>query len=267
MKKLIAALFAVALCCAMAWAQTPYGGARAELEEMIAEIDSECPMDMGASGSVESVKLENDRVVFYYALDRMLPVEVEALKHNPEVMKGMATAAIGPSNPDSKAFLDLLVRAGVSVRYVYYKEGIPQVSASCIVTSSELKALQNSNLSEREMAFRQLQEMVNVANLSFPVRLDECTVLRAMKLEAMNVVYEYYVDEDQLPLSSIDRDMLKSVTFSSLDVSDEGIRMLLELCVACNKGLAYRYMGDASGQSIVVSATPAELAAKLDGAE
>ena len=40
MKKLIAALFAVALCCSMAWAQTPYGGARAELEEMIESYSS-----------------------------------------------------------------------------------------------------------------------------------------------------------------------------------------------------------------------------------
>ena len=267
MKNSLKTFCAVTLLCVTALLLGSCGGKRAQVEKGVEALNRECPMDMGESGTLESIKLEGNDVVYYYAYANDLPMEIEALRRNPDAMKSMAKANFSSPGEELTKFVDLLIGAGMGVRYVFYKEDAPEVTAECGLTVDELKDLTENGLTGTEASLQKLQEVVNITNLSCPMRLDEYTVMRSMTLEPENVVYDYYVNEEQIPMSSIDREILKQENFSALDVSDMGVRMLLQLCVDCDRGLAYRYTGDKSGETIVVGATSSELAARLNTAE
>lgn len=54
-------------------------------------------------------------------------------------------------------------------------------------------------------------------------------------------------------------EQMKQNIKGALNVSEPSLKMFLEACVKDNKGIAYRYVGDTSGENIEYLFTVAEL--------
>ena len=91
--------------------------------------------------------------------------------------------------------------------------------------------------------------------------IDEATILNKLTIEADKVVYNYTIDEEKVAMAALksNEEQMKQNIKGALNVSEPSLKMFLEACVKDNKGIAYRYVGDTSGENIEYLFTVAEL--------
>ena len=76
-----------------------------------------------------------------------------------------------------------------------------------------------------------------------------------------NYLAFYTIDEEKVAMAALksNEEQMKQNIKGALNVSEPSLKMFLEACVKDNKGIAYRYVGDTSGENISYLFTVAEL--------
>ena len=76
-----------------------------------------------------------------------------------------------------------------------------------------------------------------------------------------NYLAFYTIDEEKVAMAALksNEEQMKQNIKGALNVSEPSLKMFLEACVKDNKGIAYRYVGDTSGENIEYLFTVAEL--------
>lgn len=156
--------------------------------------------------------------------------------------------------------LKMVVDTKSGIRLIYKGKSTGK-EVECRLDTEELKRILNQKGTEKESERQKLEELVNVTNVSCPMTIDEATILNKLTIEADKVVYNYTIDEEKVAMAALksNEEQMKQNIKGALNVSEPSLKMFLEACVMDNKGIAYRYVGDTSGENIEYLFTVAEL--------
>lgn len=107
-------------------------------------------------------------------------------------------------------------------------------------------------VAEKNMRF--LKSQIEQANREFPQKLEEGITMKRMFLEDDYVVYQAEVDEDviDMDLLEMNKKNMKAAIKENLGTPDPEIKMFRNTCLKAEKGIAYKYVGDTSGQSVYI---------------
>lgn len=107
-------------------------------------------------------------------------------------------------------------------------------------------------VAEKNMRF--LNSMIEQTNREYPQKLEEGITMERIFLEGDYVVYQAKVDEDviDMDLLEMNKKNMKSAIKENLSASDPEIKMFKNTCTKAEKGIAYKYVGDTSGQSVYI---------------
>lgn len=223
---------------------------KSQLKLGIQIANKQCPIKAGAAGEVTSITFDDKDVIYTMSLDEDY-ANLEALEKNPESMKSAVSAMFRNPQGDIKKMLDLVVETNSGIKFIY-KGKTSGKEVECYLTTEDLKSLLDSKMSAEESAQKKLEELVNVTNVSCPVTIDEATVLEKLVIEADDVVYIYKINEEAVDMDALkgNKEQMKQGIKGSLNVSDPALKAFLEACLNDNKNLAYRYVGDTSGDTM-----------------
>ncbi len=225
---------------------------KTKLEAGIESANKQCPISLGAAGEVTGIRFDGTDVVYELSVDDAF-LNLEALSKSPESMKAGIGAMLSNPKGDVKKTLELVIEAGSGIKYIYKGKTSGQ-EASCYLNTDELKAILDENLSQADIDRKQLEEIVNLTNVSLPITVDEATTLVRLGMEGEQVVYDYTIDEDAVKMSVLKENerQLRQQIKSSWSVDDASMKMFLESCSKCGKGIGYRYTGNTSGEVLYI---------------
>lgn len=99
-----------------------------------------------------------------------------------------------------------------------------------------------------------LQVQVELANKEFPMEIADGLTVDNLTIEGDYVVYNITVDEDVCDIGSLNRNkqQVKEDIMATLK-SDASVSEFLKVCADANKGIAYKYTGDTSGDTCMIT--------------
>ena len=111
---------------------------------------------------------------------------------------------------------------------------------------------------EEENFEQQLHDGVNVARRDLPTVVDSDMTLTDVQLSSRELVYEFTCNENDVTVAQMRQagDLMKETMLSSFNAS---MRELCNMCVKTNRGLAFKFVGQKSGDIFVVSLTTQEI--------
>lgn len=234
---------------------------KSKLKLAIEVAGKQCPIDMGAAGEVTSIVFDGTDVVYTMMMNEDL-LNLEALDKNPDAMKSAVSAMFRNPQGAIKEMLEMVIQADSGMKFIY-KGQTSGKEINCRLGADELKSLLSEDMPQEESDLKKLEEQVNMTNVSCPMAVDESTTLDKLAIEADKVMYYYTIDENSIDMASLkgNEEEMKQNVKSSLNVSEPALKMFLEACLKCNKGLGYHYKGNTSGESVELSFTVPEIKA------
>ena len=188
---------------------------------------------------------------------------------NAEHFTVQVNSSIGvlPSNPQGsiKEMLDLVVGTDSGIKFIY-KGKTSGNEVECYLTTQDLKDILNGGGASADSSDeKKLEEQVKMTNVSCPMQVDEATMLNKLTIESDKVLYHYTIDESVVQMSALkeNAEQMKANVKNSLNSSDPALRMFLEVCVKCDKGVGYLYKGNKSGETFEISFGVSEIKALL----
>ena len=207
---------------------------KSQLKLAIEMTNKQCPMSIGTTGEISSITFD--------------------------AMKSAVMVMFKNPKGEIKSMLEMVVDTKSGIRLIYKGKSTGK-EVECRLDTEELKRILNQKGTEKESERQKLEELVNVTNVSCPMTIDEATILNKLTIEADKVVYNYTIDEEKVAMAALksNEEQMKQNIKGALNVSEPSLKMFLEACVKDNKGIAYRYVGDTSGENIEYLFTVAEL--------
>ena len=238
-------------------------GQKSKLKLAIEIANKQCPMDMGASGEISSITFDGSDVIYVMIMNESI-LNMDALKENPDAMKSAVTAMFGNPQGTIKEMLDLVVSTGSGMKFIY-KGKASGKEVECYLTTQDLKDILNGGLTAEGSDKKKLEEQVRMTNVSCPMQVDEATTLDKSTIESDRVLYHYTIDESVVQVAALkeNAEQMKANVKNSLNTSDPALRMFLEACVKCDKGVGYLYEGNNSGETLEISFGVSEIKALL----
>ena len=220
------------------------GCQEAKLKTVIAVANKQCPIDMGAVGTITSIIYDGNNVVYTLNMNEEI-TNIKILKDNPESMKSSIKMMFQNPAADVKEMLKLMAKcnSGLHMIFVGNKSG---EQAVCELTAEELKEVINTNADPAQSGQTKLEAQLKMANLQFPMQASE-------KIEVIgeSVVYICSVDEELCPISQIEEnaaEVKEGIVSMLASQTDPATQLFIKTCVNNNKNIMYRYIGKESGK-------------------
>lgn len=232
---------------------------RTKLKIAVEAANKQCPIPMGKSAEVTNIVFDGENVV-YTLLMKEAPVDISILKDNPQVMRDIISTGLGNAPEDVRNMVKLVASAKAGLKFICRDTSGNE--ATCTLAAKDLLTAITTMGSHEENGLRQLNKMLDMANATFPIQINEITRADRVTLEGGNVVYDYTIDDRQLDINMMREDngrMMKDRLHESFDLSDKTLHMFIEACVNCGKGLHYRYKCSHSGDTLLVTFSADEL--------
>ena len=216
------------------------GCQEAKLKTVIGVANKQCPIDMGAVGTITSIIYDGNNVVYTLNMNEEI-TNIKILKDNPESMKSSITMMFQNPAADVKEMLKLMAKcnSGLHMIFVGNKSG---EQAVCELTAEELKEVINTNADPAQL---------KMANLQFPMQASEEVIVEKIEVIGESVVYICSVDEELCPISQIEEnaaEVKEGIVSTLASQTDPATQIFIKTCVDNNKSIAYRYIGKESGQ-------------------
>lgn len=219
--------------------------------EIVAEkINSQCPMSMGLFGELTGVEFDDGNIVYKYSVNETY-TNIETLSQNPELMKKSIEAMVKNPSKDFEDFLTLIRedKIGMTIKFLGKDSG---KEAMLTLDYKELLTFMDYEASPDELLRAQIEQ----TNASCPMTIDASMVMTHLDIEGNYVVYYYSVDERQVSLSLLNenKEIMRESIIQTLkaQINDPMFKSFLYACSEAGKGIAYKYVGKASGDEVVV---------------
>ena len=224
------------------------GCQEAKLKTVIAVANKQCPIDMGAVGTITSI-YDGNNVVYTLNMNEEI-TNIKILKDNPESMKSSITMMFQNPAADVKEMLKLMAKcnSGLHMIFVGNKSG---EQAVCELTAEELKEVINTNADPAQSGQTKLEAQLKMANLQFPMQASEEVIVEKIEVIGESVVYICSVDEELCPISQIEEnaaEVKEGIVSMLASQTDPATQLFIKTCVNNNKNIMYRYIGKESGK-------------------
>lgn len=144
----------------------------------------------------------------------------------------------------------------------YSNDEIATVADDEVMPEDEIEEVvveEEETVEEKNLRF--LRSMIEETDNTFPQKIEEGVVMKKIYLEGDYVIYQAECDEDILDMKLLNQNKsnMKQAIKKNLKSSDPEITMFRKTCIKANKGLGYKYVGDTSGQSVLIRFSCKEL--------
>ena len=223
------------------------GCQEAKLKTVIGVANKQCPIDMGAVGTITSIIYDGNNVVYTLNMNEEI-TNIKILKDNPESMKSSITMMFQNPAADVKEMLKLMAKcnSGLHMIFVGNKSG---EQAVCELTAEELKEVINTNADPAQSGQTKLEAQLKMANLQFPMQASEEVIVEKIEVIGESVVYICSVDEELCPISQIEEnaaEVKEGIVSMLASRTDPATQLFIKTCVNNNKNIMYRYIGKES---------------------
>jgi len=211
---------------------------RDTLEDLVAERNSYCPNSFGAKGELNSYAIEDGDVVMTFILDERFANFDEMDEEN--MKKALIIGFRSNDGGDSILFKAIKERqCGLVVKY---KGKTSAKTLTIRLSTEDIASIIDNNPTET------LAAMVESSNAQYPLNMNDFFTMRKVTLEENFLVYNVTVDETIENVSVANLENGKStvkegIIKSFLSGEDPTFDVVANLCLKCNRGIAYRYEG------------------------
>ena len=253
MKKKVMCLWMAVMCGVLL-----FGCKESKLQQTVESINQECPMSLGIAGDMTSVLWEDGNVVITCQMNEDL-LNLTKLKESPAVLKESALSMCRNATGDLAELISLLSNenAGLILKYKGISSG---TVVSAVISRKDLEEAASTKDSEKN-PLEFLETQVNVTNSQLPMQIADGMTIIGLSIEGGYVVYDVDVDEDLYSIASIEMNKkeVKQELKRNLSQPDASLQSFIAACKNADKGIAYRYMGDISGNSCMIKIASYEL--------
>ncbi|MGN0213327.1 MAG: hypothetical protein ACI4AH_00785 [Muribaculaceae bacterium] len=229
----------------------------AKLRDSVEKTNRECPIDMGMFGEVTSISYDEDlqEVEFTYRVNEQM-VSIESVRSNEHISKQQIKLAL--SQDKSKELLQLMVDAGTSLNIVY-NGATTGDEFSMTISVDDLKEMCNSKMSQSEKYKAILECQIAIENSRCPMDIDELTIFTKVYDDGDNIIYLYDIDDTKCNFADLKENAKEIRSNIEGSFSDPTLKKILGMIAALRKGVIFRYVGRAYGDSFDVMFKSAEL--------
>jgi hypothetical protein len=233
---------------------------KSKLQQLVDEVGKGLPLSCGIVGDFTSIDFNNDSVIAVLTVNEKV-MNIDLLSEQMDVVKEGALGIFSSSDSTLQEMLQYMIEEKATLVFKYVgKESGKDVKVS--FTHDELSKAYGTEAEQMPVNPREaLEEQVELANSQCPVQIDSDIVLDSVKIEDMYVVYSYTALEQLYTLDDLigRKETVRAQLKSSLKANENTMRFFLNCCVACSKGLGYRYKGTVTGKELFINFEPNEL--------
>ena len=224
---------------------------KTELVKGIAIANEQCPLDLEGIGTMESVELSGDTVIYNFTLDE----EFDANANDEAMHDRMINSALANERKSLEMFND----NGISLRYVFTTPSDKRIIV--IITKDEIEEALSRNVSSSEAAEEVLMSELASTKSTLPVNMGSGMTMTDVIMNDKNLIYVCTVDESLYSLSEedFDRSAAKSAIKKELASPNITEQAMIRNLVNTNRNVVYRYVGNKSGKNIEVVISHNEL--------
>lgn len=227
-----------------------------QLQEVVDGINNECPISLGEYIQVDGLGYSEDVVTIYYALSSDV-LKMSDVRSNKETFR--RNLLIGMANNQDESFrmlVELMQNADAGLRILF-----GSIDNGCIEFNYSLKEIEDAFMDSANDKEVLLQTMADNAELQTPQTIDEGLVMTAVYIKDKCFTYEYSCDENLYDMDAMNqsKESAKEAILETLKSDDPILSQLRKTIKECNYRMAYKYVGDTSGEFVVISIYPDEL--------
>lgn len=237
-------------------AQQDSSDAIQQLEKIVEGMNNECPISFGEYIQVNSFEYIDNVVRIYYTISTNF-LKMSDVRSNKETFhRNLLSGMVNNQNESFTTLANLMQDANTELCIVFCS-----TDNDCIefnYTADEINdALENSDNDSEVL----LQAMADNAELQTPQTIAEGLVMTAVYIKDKCFTYEYSCDENIYDMDVLNqsKESIKEEIVASLKVDDPILTQLRETIKECNYRMAYKYIGDTSGESVIICIHPDEL--------
>lgn len=227
-----------------------------KLQKEIGDINKECPFSLGMAGVVSNIKLVDNNVVVDVILNEQV-ASIDIISTDPELTKTDLLSSYTSEASMMKEVLQEMLEENVGMT-INYEGNISHNTATINISVDDIKEALEKGPEDPSIF---LDKQVKMTNSMFPKKVDSATTLEKMSIEDKYVVYDYTVFDSILSIKDMieSEETIRLSLINNFKMNESSMRYFLDCCIACDKGLAYRYKGVPSDDEFTVTFEPNEL--------
>lgn len=231
---------------------------KSKLQLQIELANRQCPISMGTMGEMTSITYEDDNVTFSCEINEEF-INIDKIKENADLIKENAIVTLMNSTGDIKTLIDELEKAGAGLALKY--KGKQSGKEFSITFTPEEIASAGKVQEEDKDPMELLNAQIDAANLQCPIEAAQGMEIESISVEGDFVVYNVTTDESIYSIEQLNagKKTMKQAIKESLKETDEASEQLLKLCKMTRKGIAYKYVGNTSGEVCFIEIASSEL--------
>jgi len=265
MKKvlLVTKLFAFALCMVMMFGSCSLVK-KAKLKSAIDDVNSELPEDLGDGMTLTSAALSDDGEFVEFNVKCNDDATLLALKQGKEATKELMKYSLVSAAKEDKDIQELF-KYEVGIRYIYNDDNL---QATIEVPYSEIKELEESDMSKSDMNERLLKITIKAADEACPTDMGDGMSMQSVKLSGDDVVYTFMLDENLYNINLLKQNLGQFKDAALKDaISDEDSRDEIKLIYDNKKNMVYQWVGDQTRTNYSLKISNAEIGKLLQEAK
>lgn len=231
--------------------------ARSRLSAAVEKANSECPVSLGMAGEMTEIRMEGDDVIFTYNVNESL-TDISVIESNKELFKESTMEMLGNPTGDVRSLFEELsgADAGMVIEFVGRDSG---KSAKIRLSSKDVKLLLDDEAEKDPVAM--LKTQVDLTNLQYPMEIETGMTITHMTLEDGCVVYNVECDENLYSIAQIRANIVgaRESIVEVLKSGDPSVKVFVDVCKEAHCDIAYRYVGDSSGDTCLIKVSCDEL--------
>lgn len=228
-----------------------------KLQKIVEASNMECPMSMGTLGEVTSIELEDGNVVFNYSVNENI-VNIDFLNENPDLIKQNAAMMFKNQSGEMRKMFEAIEEgnAGLIMRYKGRTSG---KVASISLSRKDIEDIDGSDDEKDPVAI--LEGQVEITNAQYPMQIADGMSITHVAIENDYVVYNVVCDEEiySIDVFNANKSQVKEEILNSFYENDPSIALFVKFCREADKGIAYKYIGDDSGNTCTIKISVSEL--------
>lgn len=228
------------------------GLGHSKLRNFVEQLNKEMPKSYGIMGVALSWQYEDGNVIVNYKINENF-VDIDGIRENPELFKESAKILCNDMKNDygAKKLLTMMDEcdAGLVLHYIGNKTG---KEVYVTLSSEEVKSALKSDNEYSPLAL--LEQEIKVTNVHMPLNVENGVVVKNLVLDDDMVVYNVIMDESLYSIAALRSNemSLRDNLRSNISNNDPGMVRFIQICKKANVAIAYKYIGDTSGDSFLV---------------
>lgn len=229
-----------------------------QLQELVEEMNKTCPLPLGEYLRIDGFDYADDVVRMYFSVSsnffKMSDVHSNKETFRRNLLIGMAN----DKNASFKEMVDLFASAGAELCIVFCTTDDDD---DCVEFYYEADELNEAFIKSNNDCEVLLQAMADNAELQTPQKIEEGLIMTDVYIKDKCFTYEYSCDENMYDIDALkqSKEILKEAILQELKSDDPIYVQLRKRIKECNYRMAYKYVGDASGESLMIIINSDEL--------